>query len=309
MSIMTALSRTIYVETDIRSNMDKLWEYTQTPELHERWDLRFSSISYLPHPEDKEPQQFLYTTRIGLGLKIQGKGETVGNQSGLNGQRTSALRFWSDDPKSLIREGSGYWQYVPTANSVRFITGYDYTVRYGLPGKVIDRLLFRPLLGWATAWSFDRLRLWLEQGLDPAAAVRQGIVSIIVRFALALVFIYQGLIPKLIQQHRDELMMLRNSGFAEGALPAIVAFIGVCEILYGLLLLFTPYKKWPLIATLTFMVVATLNVAIFSPMFLASAFNAVTLNVLVTTLAFIGLLVSSSLPAAARCRRRKAEVA
>jgi hypothetical protein len=43
---------------------------------------------------------------------------------------------------------------------VRFLTGYDYGTRFGLPGQVIDRLALRPLLGWATAWSFDRLRLW-----------------------------------------------------------------------------------------------------------------------------------------------------
>src|SRR6266542_4997300 len=110
---MGTLSRMIYVEADIHSTTERLWEYTQTLEVHERWDLRFSSITYLPRPDDQQPQQFLYTTRIGLGLKIHGKGETAGNQTGSNGQRTSALRFWSDDAKSLIREGSGYWQYVP----------------------------------------------------------------------------------------------------------------------------------------------------------------------------------------------------
>jgi hypothetical protein len=35
---------------------------------------------------------------------------------------TSALKFWSTDPKSLIKEGSGYWQYIPTARGVRFLT-------------------------------------------------------------------------------------------------------------------------------------------------------------------------------------------
>src|SRR5215469_8438115 len=34
-------------------------------------------------------------------------------------------------------------------------------------GRVTDRFLFRPFLGWATAWSFDRLRVWIEHGIPP----------------------------------------------------------------------------------------------------------------------------------------------
>ena len=34
----------LYVEILMKADMDKLWQYTQTPELHARWDLRFSTI-------------------------------------------------------------------------------------------------------------------------------------------------------------------------------------------------------------------------------------------------------------------------
>jgi hypothetical protein len=98
---MKSHSKPIYVEAHIRSSIEKLWEFTQSPELHERWDLRFTDIHYLPRSHDNQPQQFLYSTRIGFGFKIQGRGETVGNQMSSHGQRTSALRFWSDDPKGL----------------------------------------------------------------------------------------------------------------------------------------------------------------------------------------------------------------
>ena len=40
-------------------------------------------------------------------------------------------------------------------------------------------VLFRPLLGWATAWSFDRLRLWLEDRLDPRLAVRLTLIHLV----------------------------------------------------------------------------------------------------------------------------------
>jgi hypothetical protein len=80
---------------------------------------------------------------------------------------------------SLIREGSGYWKYIPTEHGIRFVTWYDYRTRFGTAGAVFDRLVFRPLMGWATAWSFDRLRLWLEQGIDPSKAARQTVANLV----------------------------------------------------------------------------------------------------------------------------------
>lgn len=157
----------IYVEIRIRGSMEDLWERTQDPSLHNAWDLRFTDITYLPRPDAQHPQRFLYMTRLGFGISIKGEGESVATREGVDGSRTSSLRFWSDSPFSLISEGSGYWKYVPTNDGIRFITWYDYRVRYGLAGRIIDQLVFRPLIGWATAWSFDRLRLWIEHGVTP----------------------------------------------------------------------------------------------------------------------------------------------
>jgi hypothetical protein len=163
-------ARPIYVETFVRTSLGAVWDTTQDPDRHRRWDLRFSEIEYLPRTGDSEPQRFLYSTRIAPGLTIRGTGESVGSREGESGARTSALRFGSDDRRSLIRSGSGYWRYVPEPGGVRFLTRYDYEPRWGRAGRLIDRVLFRPLLGWATAWSFDRLRLWLEEGVAPEHA-------------------------------------------------------------------------------------------------------------------------------------------
>ena len=67
----------IYVEILIRESMDALWTHTQTPVLHEKWDLRFSRIDYLPRALDTEPQRFRYTTRIAFGFEVSGEGETA----------------------------------------------------------------------------------------------------------------------------------------------------------------------------------------------------------------------------------------
>lgn len=206
----------IYVEIRIRGRLENVWEHSQDPALHERWDLRFSEITYLPR-RDNEPQRFHYETRLGFGLRIRGVGESAGSRDGISGDRTSALKFWSDDPKSPIREGSGYWQYERTADGTRFLTWYDYRTRFGPLGKLIDRLVFRPLMGWATAWSFDRLRLWIEKGVDPGLSMQRSLVHAIARVALAIVFLYQGLLPKLIYRHASELSMLSDAGLGPGS--------------------------------------------------------------------------------------------
>ncbi|XSG77296.1 hypothetical protein ACP8Y2_09840 [Herpetosiphon llansteffanensis] len=161
----------IIVKIHIHAPFAALWKATQQPNMHQRWDLRFSTIDYCPRADPAQPQAFIYTTRIGFGLQITGRGETSTKQLA-DGRLISALRFWSDHPLSLIRSGAGYWLYTPTSDGIDFSTSYDYQTRFGLLGRLIDRLLFRPLMAWATAWSFDRLRLWLEQPIDPMFALR-----------------------------------------------------------------------------------------------------------------------------------------
>ena len=124
----------IYVEILVDAPMETLWKHTQTPELHERWDLRFSRIDYLPRSSEAEPQRFRYVTRIGFGLQIEGEGESEGDRDLANGSRSSALQFSSSDSRSIIREGSGYWKYIPTAQGIRFLTWYDYRTRFGALG-------------------------------------------------------------------------------------------------------------------------------------------------------------------------------
>ncbi|MEU1893592.1 hypothetical protein ACH4D4_14915 [Streptomyces pristinaespiralis] len=156
----------LYVETRIRADMEVLWARTQEPDEHRRWDLRFTEIDHLPRA-DGGPQRFRYATRLLPFLVIAGTGVTAGERRRADGERVSALRFASPDPLSLLKEGSGYWRYVPSGDGIRFLTGYDYRPRWGRFGRFADRWVFRPLMGWATAWSFDRLRLWCEAGVSP----------------------------------------------------------------------------------------------------------------------------------------------
>lgn len=292
----------IYVETRVRGHLEDLWRRTQDPALHERWDLRFSRIRYLPRDID-EPQRFQYETRIGFGLRIRGSGESTGTRTGAMGERTSALRFWSDDPMSLIREGSGYWRYVPTDDGIRFLTWYDYRTRFGPVGRLVDRLVFRPLMGWATAWSFDRLRLWIDEGIDPAQSLRMSVVHAVGRVTLAVIFLYQGLVPKLLYRHPSEMRMLADAGLAVAAADRLLIALGVAELALGVVLLVAWHARSPLVVILALMAFALAAVPVTSPWALVGAFNPVALNAAVAALAFITWLTSRDLPSAARCRR------
>lgn len=295
----------IYVEIRIRGHMDELWRRTQQPDLHQRWDLRFSEIVYLPRPHETAPQRFSYATRIGFGLRICGEGESEGSRADASGERVSALKFWSRDEKSLILEGSGYWRYVPSPDGIRFLTWYSYRTRFGLLGRVLDVTVFRPIMGWATAWSFDRLRLWIEKGIDPALSGQRSIIHAVARSSIALVFLYQGLIPKLLYRHPTEVAMLLDGGLPASAAAPVVILIGLGEIAFACIMLAAWRTRWPFAATGVLMCVALLAVAFGSPSALPAAFNPVALNLSMAALAVVGWITSWDLPSAARCLRKR----
>jgi hypothetical protein len=291
----------IYVEILIADTLDHVWSLTQTPDVHQRWDLRFTDIEYLPRPDLDDPQKFLYATRIGFGLAIRGTGESVGTRTSAAGDATSSLKFASDDPKSLIREGSGYWRYVPTPAGLRFFTWYDYRVRFGVLGKVIDRLVFRPLMGWATAWSFDRMRLWAEDGQTPEVSLALSLIHAVSRLATAMVWIWHGLVPKLLFRNADERVMLAQSGMPLAFLP----WTGAGEMAFGMLFLIAWRSRSLFLLNTALMLLATVAVAVASPAYLTAAFNPVTLNLSVIALSLAGFLSSANLPSASRCLRKQ----
>jgi hypothetical protein len=171
----------LYIETTIRCEMAELWRLSQDPACHEQWDLRFTHIEFL------SPGRFTYSTTVLPGLTIGGTGVTVGERIRPDGTCTSALRFGTNHPLSMIKSGSGYWRYVPTGVGIRFLTGYDYR-----PGLAVADLLFRPLLGWATAWSFDRLRLWAERGITPGRSLANALAGLLSRVAVVALMAVAG---------------------------------------------------------------------------------------------------------------------
>jgi hypothetical protein len=142
----------IHVRVRLRTTIAALWAFTQDHRLHPSWDHRFSRIELLAD-EVRTGTTMRYEKDLGP-LTIRGFGRYKLHKP----LQQSTFEFWSHDVRSLIERGVGLWRYTEVAPGVvEFATSYTYTVRWGLLGRVIDRLVFRPVFQWFTEQSFARL--------------------------------------------------------------------------------------------------------------------------------------------------------
>ncbi|KGP91807.1 hypothetical protein N780_15645 [Pontibacillus chungwhensis BH030062] len=300
----------IYVEIPIHAEMEDLWEASQNPGLHEQWDLRFSSISYQPKEREDDPQEFTYRTNIGLGLSVEGWGRSKGTHDGKDGSRTSSLHFGTDQKISIITEGKGYWKYIPKADKdMTFLTQYDYQTRFGTLGAWVDRLFFRPMIGWATALSFDVLKRWLEKGMTPKSQYLQFFAYWILSFFFSFIWIYHGLIPKVLYKHPEEIAL------AESLLPlsvsanSVVFWMGIAEILFGLSWWVIKRRRRLYYLQVFAFPILTASAIMADPSTLTHPFSPLTYNSSLFLLSVLGLAVSRDVPTAKNCKRQKKESA
>lgn len=97
------------------------------------------------------------------------------------------------------------------------------------------------------------------------------------RWMLAFVFIYHGLVPKLLFLSPVEVQMVDAAGLGLNS-QVISPLAGAAEVLLGLLILFGWLGRWPVIAAGVGLVGLLGYVALFAPMLLIGAFNPVTSN-------------------------------
>ena len=295
----------IYVEIPIQSDIEKVWNASQKPEMHEQWDLRFSSITYLPK-EVNEPQSFVYSRTVGPFISIKGWGKSVGSFHKEDGTRSSSLQFGTEQWISPIREGRGYWKYESQKDGVKFLTQYDYDVNFGRAGQIADKLAFRPIIGWATALSFDVLKRWLERGEAPRSQYLRFFSTYLMTLLFAFIWIYQGIVPKIIGMHIEERAMV-GSVFAlsENGITTSVMLIGIAEVLFGLIWLFYRNKKHLFTLQLILFPLLTIAAIIAVPGTAIHPFNPVTFNFSLIVLSMMGLVMSKDVPSSRSCKRKR----
>jgi hypothetical protein len=149
--------RPVQVAVVLRTSLERLWTLTQDHHLHPSWDHRFSRITMLGGEgadDIRTGTLMAYERDLAGVLTIRGFGRYKLHRP----LRQSTFEFWSEDPRSLLRRGVGLWLYRPQADgTIRFSTSYTYEVRWGVLGRLIDRLVLRPFLQRETERSFARL--------------------------------------------------------------------------------------------------------------------------------------------------------
>lgn len=279
----------------MRCSIEELWNKTQVPGHHQRWDLRFGEITYLER-KDGEAQQFTYATTVFPGVRIAGTGESLGDKERPDGTRWSGLKFWADDFRSPIKAGAGYWRYVPTDDGIRFLTRYDYRTRWGRLGERFDQILFRPCFGWATAWSFDRLRLWLESGTPPEKSRNQAIAHAASVTALSFSWLFHGLVPKWLLPDETEVRLMRKAGVARGHEGSLIRAMGIGEVALGLWMAVRPRSAAPFVLNLFALTGLAVGAWKAEREVFAKAFSPASTNVALFALGVVALATRKDLP-------------
>ncbi|GAF12441.1 LOW QUALITY PROTEIN: hypothetical protein JCM19045_1638 [Bacillus sp. JCM 19045] len=293
-------SKPIYVETFIKSELDTVWMYTQEPDLHQQWDLRFSDITYIPKEEPDAPQQ-LPTKQISVFVRLKAQVRVASREEK---RKALILEVLADHPLSLIDNGGGYWKYIEHDGGVQFMTQYNYQTKWGPVGRIID-LIFKPLMGWATAWSFDALRLWLEKGIPPALSVSRSLIFLLCSFVLAFTWIYQGLVPKLLFQDSGELALFMATGWFQGNESLILYILGSAQVLVGIGFLFWSDRRCSIYLSIVALLGLGIGSLIQTTSIYAAPFNPATLTIAMVALSLIILLNRKDLPFASNCKRTK----
>lgn len=299
--------KAIYVEIPIKGSIDEVWEKSQNPILHEQWDLRFSSITYLPKKTEHDPQSFHYETKIGFGLKVSGWGRSIGTHNKGDGSKISSLHFGTPQKISPISEGKGYWKYIPNEKGTTFLTQYDYDVRYGYFGRLVDSL-FRPLMGWATALSFDVLKRWIEKGELPRTQYIRFFSTLLITVLFFFIWVYQGLVPKIIAKHPEEVAMLSSLSSMEiNTAVKAVGVVGILEVLFGLIWLLYRNKRHLHLLQIVVFPLLTVSALMADPAISVHPFNPVTFNASLWILSILGFVLAKEVPTATSCKRSRKE--
>ncbi|WP_430317884.1 DoxX-like family protein [Pseudomonas nitroreducens] len=111
----------------------------------------------------------------------------------------------------------------------------------------------------------------------------------IARLALGLVFLYHGLVPKLLFLSPDEVRMIEAHGWPLST-QRIAEVAGAAEIVLALAILLLRRSRWPLWLAAAALLGLLVDVALFAPELLLGAFNPVSTNVAALALCAIALL-------------------
>jgi hypothetical protein len=121
-------------------------------------------------------------------------------------------------------------------------------------------------------------------------------IAWLARLALAAVFIWHGLVPKILWLSPDEVAMIAAHGLPDHPLfapPLIAAVGGAAEVLLGVALLVMWRQRWPLLLAGAVLLALLLDVVLLSPHLLIQAFNPLSTNLAALALCAVAWLAEA----------------
>ncbi|MBF4489810.1 DoxX family protein [Psychrobacter sp. N25K4-3-2] len=118
-------------------------------------------------------------------------------------------------------------------------------------------------------------------------------VSLISRVLLGFLFIYHGLVPKILWLSAVEVHLVSTSGLG---VPAKIAspLVGIVEIVLGCAIIFLNKSNIPVYIAVAILLLLLLSVAVASPMYSIGAFNPITTNILGLGFCYLILFVDKA---------------
>ncbi len=124
---------------------------------------------------------------------------------------------------------------------------------------------------------------------------KMSLILYINRMALAFIWFYQGLVPKLLGPNHDELVMNMALGLSPLWATYLAYIGGVLELILGGVVFVFYRHAWPYQLTIAAMIGFLLLTIIWTPEFVTSAFNSVTVNLAIIALAMNALVCIESI--------------
>lgn len=151
------------------------------------------------------------------------------------------------------------------------------------------------------------LKRWIEKGEAPGTQYLRFMITLALTLFFSFVWIYHGLVPKIIAMHPEEIIMTGALFPVELALlKKIIIGIGIIEIMFGCLWFVYPYKRHLFALQFLLFPILMLSAVTSDVQAAAHPFSPVTFNLALTLLSIIGFLLSKDLATAKNCRRKRA---
>ena len=139
----------------------------------------------------------------------------------------------------------------------------------------------------------------MPHAATPSPHTTRARIRRLCNLTVAGIWLYQGIVPKLLGPHPDEIAMAAAFGIPAAFQATVSHAAGVGEMLLGLCIIAFPRRAWPQTASAIVTAALLAFVAVYAPRYLGGAFNPAVRNTASLVLSVVAVMALRAEPAAA----------